>query len=250
MDFETEDGLSRLKERFARQAQDHDDLQHEIAGREVGRIGRFLPEKAKFGGASDKKRTERTEALTRLQILMINNPAYSALWHETVDVVTKAEIAAETALEKAQTRLEEADEAVEAMLDRAARLEDGRSVFRDAQGRVWTEDGELVSGSDADAIDWPPGAPGYEEFKAQKDAAQRARQDIDDIRRYQVDVLGTARDRMSDPENPPSEDELNQIKNGIDSTMPDPVRRERDGIEREGPRPADPTTAKVPDLSL
>jgi len=242
MTFEFEDHQLRLKERFARQARDYDDLQHEIADREVGRIGRFLPERVQNAEVAEKRRAERVRTISHLQALLQSDPAYAALYRQTEDSLASAERASETALEKAEARLAEVESAIDAMLARTAQLEDGRRVFKDAQGRVWTEGGELVAEDEAASIEWPPGAIGYETFKSLKDIAKRTRSDIDDIRRYQVDVLGLARDRMSDPDDPPSQDELNGIKRDIDAKMPEPVRQEL-------PTELRPTPDNIPDMA-
>lgn len=59
----------------AKQAQDFDDLQNEIAGREVGHLGRFLQGGAHSAASSGKSNDKRAEALTRLHAVLMNNPA-------------------------------------------------------------------------------------------------------------------------------------------------------------------------------
>lgn len=215
-----------LTQRFARQARDFDDLQHELADRDVGRRRRFLPGDARNAEATEKRRAERVEAATRLQLLLQSDPAYAALYNDTMDLLGRAETATETALEKAQAALKEANQALNDTLDRAVALSDGRKVFRDAEGRVWTEDGDQLSPDAAVEIEWTPGAPGYEAFLARKAAAERARADVDDVRHYQVNVLGEARELLTDQDNPPDKEELEQARRRISEKMPDQVRRE------------------------
>ena len=248
MTFEFEDHQLRLKERFTREARDRDDLHHEIAGRDVGRIRRFLPDGVQNAEVAEKRRAERVRTISHLQALLQSDPAYAALYRETEDFLASAERASETALEKTEQRLTGANEALADLMGRTPALGDGRKVFQDAAGRAWTEDGELLSPEDAAAIDWPAHAPGYDDFRARKDAVLQARAEMDAILRYQVDVLGLARDRMSEPDNPPDQDALIQIKRDIDSAMPVAVRQELPTEPQEVPASKPDMAAAKPSL--
>ena len=239
-----------LSQRFARQARDFDDLQHELADRDVGRRRRFLPGDACNAEATEKRRAERVEAATRLQLLLQSDPAYAALYNDTMDLLGRAETATETALEKAQAALQEANQALNETLDRAVTLSDGRKVFRDADGRVWTEDGDPLSADAAAEIEWTPGAPGYEAYLARKTAAECARADVDDVRHYQVNVLGEARERLTDQDNPPDKAEVEKLGKDIQEQMPEQVRRQLPTEALSGPREETTAYTKVPDLSL
>ena len=58
-----------------------------------------------------------------------------------------------------------------------------------------------------------------------KQGIEDARQRIEDLRHYQIDVLGRARDRMNDPDNPPSKEELDRIRKDIEDNMPKAVQQ-------------------------
>ena len=220
-----------------RRERDRDDLNNEMAGREVGRVRRFLPEGS--DPASLRKRRERErEYRSRLMALLQSSTAYAALYQETKDTLRKAEAATEIALAEARDRITGAQEAVAGLRDKASTLPDGAQVYRDAEGNVRTEDGTLVEGDDLDRITWREGAPSYEDIAAARRAAADAQANYDAILRYQTDVLGRARDRLTDEDNPPTMDEIRDIQQRI--TEEAPFTRQNTG---------EPTEA-APDLVL
>ncbi|SDG59429.1 hypothetical protein [Thalassobaculum litoreum] len=214
-DDEFHDREARLEAEQRRRI--HDDLANEMAGRETGRIKRLDHPGEEPVGARDRKEKEEREraaSLTRLQVLL-NDPAYRALYNDTFDQLRAAEAATEAALQDAHDALSQAETDLQSTLDSATRLPDGTRVFRDAVGNIRTEDGEIVSGPDAETIVWKGGEPSYEELLARRKAEGDARQRVEELLRYQNDVLGPARDRMEDPHNPPTPDELKQIQDEI-----------------------------------
>ncbi|MEM1396090.1 MAG: hypothetical protein AAGH38_01405, partial [Pseudomonadota bacterium] len=80
---------------------DFDDLQNEIAGRDAGRITRFLPpsERGDIYGEKPKSKAgwaERT--LSELQ-RYLEDPAYKAAWKRASDAIDVAQQALDAALE-------------------------------------------------------------------------------------------------------------------------------------------------------
>lgn len=234
----------RAKER------DHDDLQNELAGRETGRQRRFLPGDHESNPRNQERRDRQTAAqMTALQALLTNDAAYRALYNETNDQLRLAEDATERALAKARQALDQAEAALDNMKDRANRLGNGTRVYRDAKGDVRREDGTRVAGSALDEIVWRVGAPDYESFVAQSEARQAAEDARDELTHYQVDVLGDARNRLSDQDNPVTADELHHIQDEIKSKMPKEALVELPH-EQVTSAPAQATSSiPVPDLS-
>lgn len=75
----------------ARHQQDFDDQQREVAGLDVGRIGRFLPDDLRNPDAAEKRKAEQTQQiLTRLQMMM-RDPEYAALHKETTNKLREAQ---------------------------------------------------------------------------------------------------------------------------------------------------------------
>ncbi|MEO1243780.1 MAG: hypothetical protein AAFX54_17870 [Pseudomonadota bacterium] len=137
--------------------------------------------------------------------MMLADPEYTALYNEVFGQLRQAEIATDEALLAAEQELD-------VLLENAARLPDGRIVFRNQNGDVVTQYGESVDTDLAAEIKWPPEAPTYQEYLEE-------REQIDALRRYQVEVLGDARDRLSDENNPLEKDELEQMQQDIQSGL-------------------------------
>ena len=199
--------------------QDRDDLNNEMAGREVGRIKRFLPE-GHAGPAAQKRRDQEREHLSALLAMLRSSAAYAALYDQTMDALRNAEAATDAALAEARDILANANEALADLMDNANTLPDGTKVFRDQDGNVYTEDGRLIEGEALESIHWRDNAPSYEDFLARRKAVSDAQATIDAILRYQTDILGHARDRLTDENDPPTKEELEDIRRDIEEQMP------------------------------
>lgn len=197
----------RETERRKRQDQDRDDYNLENAGVDVGRIPRFLPASARPNSKLKEREQRFSETLSRLAILL-QDPAYAALYQETVDLVNDYGAKAEAALSEAETHLSKAQAELDETLAQSARLPDGRRVFRSEDGTVYDQDGNAVSGPDAEGIIWPDNAPSYEDYLARKDALAVAKATVEAWQDYLLNVIGVARDRLADEENPLSPDEF------------------------------------------
>ncbi|MFV0513438.1 MAG: hypothetical protein ACK5MY_07385 [Jhaorihella sp.] len=231
-----------------RKAQDFDDLQNEIAGRETGRASRFVDNDRRAGASGKDRDAARDQALSALQQLLQDDPEYAALYNDTMGALAEAENATEIALEKALERQRVADSALADLRDNALTLEDGRRIYPDAAGAFRFEDGSLAEDLGVTAEQWHPGMPGYEEFVAGRDAATAEAETVNEIMRYQVEVLGDARDRLSDEDNPPSADELRDIQTQIDERLPPQVRVELEGPITNSPAQTLSSTYDIPTL--
>lgn len=210
-----------------RHGQDFDDLQNEIAGRETGRNSRFLSKGNAEAQETERKKNHDRVQQTALDILLQNNPEYAALYNETMDLIRRAEIQAEQFLRELESGLSSAQDTMKETLDNANKLPDGTAVFKDADGNVWTADGRKVGPEEAAGIEWKKGGVSYEDYLKQKQAIEDFKRQIDEVHHYQVDVLGRARDRMTDPDNPPSMDDIKgisqDIQHGLDKIAQDKI---------------------------
>lgn len=210
---------------LSKREQDFIDHQNELAGADVARQPRFLsePKTVKAIEARNKKDRER---VSRLLELLQHDPEYAALYSQTIDLLGRAEAATARALSKAENALDQAEQELGAINDRANTLPDGTKVFRDANGVTRNADGEIIDDHRLDTIHHRPDAPSYEEYLAAKKAAEQAQKRIDELRRYQVDVLGDARHRMTDPDNPLSLEDLQEIQRDIKDQAPSAIQTE------------------------
>ena len=198
----------------SKKKQDFVDLQNEIAGHDTGRMKRFMPKRDK-GDGTGRNKDSRRETLSILQLLLLNDPEYATLYNDTNDLLTRAEIATEKALQQAEEDLVRAKETLRDTLDNANKLADGTAVFKDENGKVWTENERLVKGVELEEIVWKESDAAYEDYLEQKQESDETRQRIEDLRHYQVDVLGHARDRMNDQDDPFSKKELQEMQKEI-----------------------------------
>ncbi len=209
-----------------RRAQDYEDLQNELADRETGRNARFLNKNSTTTQENESKRRAEKIFLSALEILLQNDLLYADRHAEVMDLLSRAEITTEQALQVAQQDLQNGQDQLDEMRGSANRLPEGTAVYRDAEGNVWTEDGRKIEGHELDGIVWKENAPSYEDILKQKRALEEARRHVEELRRYQIDVLGKHRDRMTDPDNPPSKDDMDDIEKDIKERAPESVRME------------------------
>ncbi|MCP2000892.1 hypothetical protein [Nitrobacter winogradskyi] len=117
---------------------------------------------------------------------------------------------------------------IDAMLEEAYVLPDGRRVFKTKDGtRVFDEYGkEATKIVDPDAID--ERHPTWEAFKAETDAKVKLEEDRQQLLEYQA-KLGEARERLDKGEI--TKDELEELKSGLAEDMPD-AAREKLGLDQ------------------
>ncbi|MEM6537383.1 MAG: hypothetical protein AAF668_06595 [Pseudomonadota bacterium] len=169
---ETQDDALQNANRRADEARAFDDQQNEVAGRDVGRMARFLGTDA--GPEAERKRREKTEqALSALQQLLSSDPAYKALYESVWEKAERISLAATQALSALERNIASALDTLDEIREAAAQLADGTLVFRATDGRILTENGRVLTGEEADGITWPENAPSWEAFQ---DQAQRCKQ--------------------------------------------------------------------------
>lgn len=202
---------------FAKREKDFGDLQNEVAGREVGRIARFLPEDVRNPEQSEKRKAERAEMLTRLQ-LMMRDPAYAALYRDTTDGLRKAQSDLDRMREQAQRILDEENEALARIDVRAARDSEGRAVFKDQGGETRYADGELVAEEEAAGIVWRGDEPTLEDREFHAERLARIEGIIADIDAGQAEI-GDMQDDLLNDDDPKSADDLTAMGGRADELL-------------------------------
>ena len=242
-----------MDERWSEQKrrQDLDDLNNESAGRDVGRISRFHHDRDPQ--TIEQKKRER-EARESALMRMMRDPAYAAAYQEAWDAIDRAQAALDAALLENAEEAERLVEIVREMESRAARLPDGSLVFRAADGSIRGADGHrLRSDAVPASLIFPLEAPSYEDYAASQGALLSARVRGHDLSRVHDEVIRPAIDRMNDEDNPPTTEELGQIKDDLHEAVEriaDPDWRDQ---RHEEPRPivadsAPPPLFNGPDL--
>lgn len=114
---------------------DVDDLNHAIAGVDVGRMRKHIQQ-----SETDPRTGRKTSAAERLsrtlQWLLLNDESYALAHRVAMTTTNDAMDAAAQALSDVKAALMQATADIEDILNRAATLPDGRKVFRDGNGKV------------------------------------------------------------------------------------------------------------------
>lgn len=202
-----------------RRVQDFDDLHNEMSGSDVGRIPRFLSQEAR-ALLQEKRNGKSSRHMSALDVMLLNDPTYAQAYNDTLDFLGRAERVAEQGLSKLETQLAKAEVDLQSTLDSAAALPDGRKVFRDIDGKVWDEGQNPVDQATADKVEWRGSEPNNETYLKQKKQVQDFKASIHEVRVYQTDVLGKAREDLTDRNNPKSIDEVKAIKERIAEQAP------------------------------
>lgn len=219
--------MSDVKELDRRKRQDVEDLNNEIAGRVVGRRARFLGGKTSSEEIEQKRREERAFQNRLLELL--NDPIYRAKYEQVINTLTDAERATEAALASIDINIARLQGEISDMEDRAARLPDGSLVFRDANGVVRRADGTVVEDDLAATILWTGKEPSYEDYRKHQNDLATYLDQRSEVEDYLNNVLGPARDHLTDPDDPPSLEDLDNIEDGILQAMPSAVHSHMTG---------------------
>lgn len=175
-----------------KQREDFDDLQNELAGRDnTGRIQRFLFEDDERS-ATGRAKKERQDHTFRLHLLL-SDPAYSALYNETMSAVTDAESAVYDALVESADKLQDTGDALADAIERGASTEEIAQLQ-----------------------------------KEHDDAKERHRR----MQEYEAE-LAAIRARMEDKDNPPSKEELAEFEGRSRAIKRDALSVRHQGKELE-----------------
>jgi len=199
---------------------DFDDLQREVTGQDGARMRRFLsPDDPRVMSAEKKAAKERAyrDMLDRLLL----DPEYRALYSELGDRLGHAEAETDSAIAAIQQQLRVADQELADMEAAAAKGPDGGPVFRRADGRVVSAEGEELPPEIAAGIQWPANAPIAEDYFAAKRRRDDLDAHLDDLHIYRNDTLGGIRHRYEDRDDPMSKDDMRDALDDIQALRPE-----------------------------
>lgn len=202
--------------------QEIDDLNNERAGNETGRIRRFLPDRDPKHIATQKKDRERK--LSALMEMM-RDPAYAAAYQGAWDALDRAQAAVDAALMEAAEAIDRLTDITDDMDARAHRLGD-EAVFEGDDGAYYRANGSRLSEDEAARVERREGAPSYDARRMAQDALDAARARRAEILGIQDNVIDPARERLADPDNPMSEDELRDLTDRLNEVPNDLPRQE------------------------
>jgi|GEM_PF-3232595 len=197
-----------------------EDLGRETAGiDDAGRIARHgLSENAKSTRA---KKSGKQKQLSALQTLLLN-PAYRAAYDDFSNFLDDEDTAIVDALTRNTREIDALRAAIEDDLSRAVTLSNGTRIFRSTEtGSVENESGRKLKPEEYAHIIWPDDAPSLEEYKANQEKLKQLEQDRAALIHYQTQVIDTAKERLSDEDNPLSIEEMKEVKRQVEAYRPD-----------------------------
>lgn len=241
----------------SRAKRDLDDLNAELTGMETGRQQRFLAGDKSVRAVEERKRKEEEQAFqSLLEMLLRENARYARLYNEVKEQLARTEQAVDAHLHQVEQERGATAQRLRRIREGAATLPNGARVFRSStDGSLYTEDGQRLSAETARGVAIPEGAPTWEEYAREVERSRQLRQEAQDVERYREEVLKPAQERMNDKDNPPSMEELEDLRKQVEAAAP-PALAARIRTAGERARPAlsaahsmvSATTLDVPDL--
>ena len=205
----------------ARRQRDFDDLNHAVAGRDVGRQRKHIQDGDVDPVTGKKRRTASERAYATLQWLLLNDAEYARLHQAAMDSLRDAEDKARKLLERIEDQLAIARSDLADILDRAAALPDGTKVFRDGNGVVRDKDGARIGDDLAASIEWRGGEPSYEDYQSAADRVRDLDNAANEARGIETE-LGGYRGELTSENSPASKERIETITEriaDIDSDM-------------------------------
>lgn len=230
-----------------RAQQDFDDLQNETAGRDVGRIERFLNGQSNHPSSEKARRKEREAEMSRFMALM-SDPVYAKLYEDTGKKLLDTRQFLDDAREQLAALRAKANAEHHDILSRAAHLPDGTLVFRGEDGRAYLRNGELSDDPNAQDIIWRDDQATLAEI--QRSDAQTQKIDAFESKLNQADQqLGDMTERYEDTDNPPSTEDLQDMQKRMQD-MKEGLTRDLKGLgEQVSPNDA-PENAPQKDIAI
>lgn len=218
---------------------DRKDFNDELAGRDTGRMPRFLGHEEHPSSNRDQEK-RATELLWRVAL---TTEADLQRFRERLGQLDRASL--ET-YRHAHAKATMAEHELNELRSRASLDEHGRLVFRTADGRsAFLENGNELSREELDRTDWSPGAPTWENWQASTDRARRSHEELQSVVDYRS-KLQEARERVDSP-SPLTLDELDQLNRDLDA-LPASVKRSLDGATASNAAAADRALPNAPQI--
>lgn len=197
-----------------------DRLQDAIAGRETGAVVTALSPENAPGALDKKERDERQRLARHVEAILSDQERYDALFNDTMDLLKQAEIAADQHIIDLKNRITAHEEIFAKKLDGVNRVNDGTAegmiVFKNSNGDIVDKNGERITDqAKIDGIVWRDGAMTYEEYVAGQNKTAELKEALKKVERYRTETLGDARERLTDEENKPDYEEVEEIRDLI-----------------------------------
>lgn len=206
-------------------AQALDDLNNEMAGRDVGRISRFLTRSGENGLVGGKRGQNAGKGLSALDIMLTTSPEYFALHADLSGDLRNAQDRNHGLDERLETAIEAARLDLGSITDQAALLPNGERAFMDEDGVAWTEDDRRIDPAITEGIDWT-GRPLRATYLDARNALTEL-QDAQDENRLIGVRLGEIDNTIHDDDAPVTMDEMHEYVDEVET-----IERQMDRIDQ------------------
>ena len=212
-------------------------LQEELTGAAGGRLLRFLTPEMYEALRADLRSEKREAHYSKLVTLLLTNALYRETYERVWNKLEDYERRAEQALDRIRKRMVELEAELETLRSRAGRLPNRTRVYRDQNGAVRTEDGTEVSGPELEAVIWPEHATTYEQIAAPGDELASLIRDEQAVEHYQVEIIGGAKNRLEDEDNPLAQEDIVALERRIELIAPNAVSQDAvaSGLSEQAP---------------
>lgn len=222
---------------------DRTDYNNELQGNDVGRIKRFGIVKH---DEADVKKRKNAETQSRLQV-MLANEVYRAAFDRANQALVDAQNAVYAAYLQASSNLSKSKEAFELALENSQTLEDGRKVFLDDDGVIYTAEGEVLDETVLATTDWKEGGTTWAEFQRLEQDYKADQEQFDMVVGYQQRIDNINQTINGDENDPTSLEELETLTEELERVAPDIEKiTGLDGSLKTSAQ----SPAQVPDLGL
>lgn len=247
--------------RVKREAADRDDLNFAQSGAEVGRIRKHLPsEEVDPITGKRKKQAEIEAAIQRtLDWLLLNDAAYRQAHENLMGSIRSAQTAIQMALERLLDYLQLERSIMDDVLSSAAKLPDGKKVFKDKHGNVRNEDGEIIPPELAANIEWTGQEPSYEEYLAQRQRIEELEAYERELRGIEIEIgeIHERGNRKNEPLTPEElerdtdrVDDLEKRTREIDANAKAQLSKDTEATTSNSVKVSSTAQEKVPDISF
>ncbi|MGD1888363.1 MAG: hypothetical protein ACFB01_14815 [Cohaesibacteraceae bacterium] len=195
--------------------QDLDDFNNELAGREVGRISRFLTRSDDNTLTGGKRGHKDGGGLSALDIILGTSPDYFTLHADLSGDIRVAQARNHDLDQRLEAALDAARHQMETVLDQAVVLRSGERAFLDENGVAWTEDDRRIDPAITEGIDWT-GRPDRSAYRDARDALTDL-QDAQDENRDLGVRLGDIDNAIHDEDNPATMDEMEDLYDEVEA---------------------------------
>lgn len=167
------------------------------------------------------------EYIDMLSYLMAQDPVYAEFYEITYLQLESVNNATYQALKDLDQRIAQSKENIERMEREAVRLDDGTLVFKsEKSGKVYTQDGSMLSDEQAGAILFNGSEPSWETYQQERTNLAFTQNQKLEVERYKADVIDPIQERMNNRDQPPSMEELQEFQELLSvDKMPDVVRQ-------------------------